>query len=902
MKKITIVTVLFLMIVSLGNSKGIEFATGDFKTILAKAVKENKLIFIDVYTSWCGPCKLMSKEIFPLESVGDFYNKNFICYKIDAEKGEGPQIKEKYDVRCYPTFLYIAPDGTLKHRFSSSTTAAEFIRKGEVALDNKKNFAGIQQQYEKGKLNTTTMPLYIELLKDAYLDYQRVSNDYFSMLPESELLKPQYTKIIKDYMTSMENPHFKFIVRQWNKFEPILTDDFMDNIVFTSINGALDKKDYVSYKKYMELLQNIPYKNQGYMLAWAEKQYYETIEDWDNFVASGIRYIDEYEKTNWASIWRFVLEFMRDEVFIGEHKKIGLTYAAKAVQLMPNYSTMTAYAQLLYKTGDVSYKNQIIDLYEKAIQYEIDNKTGRDITPEEEFLKKARKMEYFTNKLSPYTITVQPIVARNDEKEEPASMAIPTDLISRVYEKAGIQFNFLAPIYWNNTNVRDGLINLDSICRQAAQEKIFRGTGDMVNMVFVNKADGREGPLGFGMMNGNVTFIALGERGDTQEKKEMQAFVIAHEVGHNLGLQHVVDDENRSNDQPNIMGDGEFCERINPSNSLTPYQINVIRKNPLVRSRIDLLQKVRGEKAILDESFEPWLSKMQLREIESFTGKSMIGKSLKEAKQAFCTEFKNGVIDFTPQEQKLLRMITNKIINTLSENQLQLMAEHSWKFIKTKSDLCGGFAYTVGNCIVLSEKQTQFMTEHAEEEQLLMEQIGKLIVHEQTHVLQRTFADKFDKLYVGEWNFIKSELSSTEEMTLNQVSNPDAPTPQWLIPDSKKTDIYYWPRVLFNRDVKAPKMGTDFIEYAYKVKYNKGDYKLIMKKGEPEKVLLSELKDYTKSFAVTTGLDHPNEISAYLFGDYFIDLLNAKKTTLTEKLSSSQKFTQWIHREFSERR
>ena len=70
-------------------AQGIQFREGSWKEILEIAKKENKLVFVDNYTSWCGPCKKMVSEVFPLKEVGDFYNANFICYKLDCEKGDG---------------------------------------------------------------------------------------------------------------------------------------------------------------------------------------------------------------------------------------------------------------------------------------------------------------------------------------------------------------------------------------------------------------------------------------------------------------------------------------------------------------------------------------------------------------------------------------------------------------------------------------------------------------------------------------------------------------------------------------------------------------------------------------------------------------------------------------------
>lgn len=86
---------------------------------LAKAKAENKLVFMDCYTSWCGPCKWMATEIFPQKEAGDYFNPKFISVKYDMEKGEGLKLKDKYKPSGYPTFFIIRPDGV------SSTRCAE---------------------------------------------------------------------------------------------------------------------------------------------------------------------------------------------------------------------------------------------------------------------------------------------------------------------------------------------------------------------------------------------------------------------------------------------------------------------------------------------------------------------------------------------------------------------------------------------------------------------------------------------------------------------------------------------------------------------------------------------------------------------------------------------------------
>ena len=103
---IFILATLFLL-PAYAQNRSIEFREGDWSGLLKTAAKKDKLIFLDCYTSWCGPCKMLAKNVFTNDTVADFYNRNFICVKMDMEKGEGPELAKKYKVAAYPTLLYV---------------------------------------------------------------------------------------------------------------------------------------------------------------------------------------------------------------------------------------------------------------------------------------------------------------------------------------------------------------------------------------------------------------------------------------------------------------------------------------------------------------------------------------------------------------------------------------------------------------------------------------------------------------------------------------------------------------------------------------------------------------------------------------------------------------------------
>jgi thiol:disulfide interchange protein len=116
------------------NTRRIAFTKSSWKEAMAKAKKENKLIFLDAYTTWCRPCIQMAKDVFTLDNVADLYNASFINVSMDMEKGDGPALVKKYKIMAYPDFLFIDGDGNLIHRGGGYQEAKEFINLGKAAI------------------------------------------------------------------------------------------------------------------------------------------------------------------------------------------------------------------------------------------------------------------------------------------------------------------------------------------------------------------------------------------------------------------------------------------------------------------------------------------------------------------------------------------------------------------------------------------------------------------------------------------------------------------------------------------------------------------------------------------------------------------------------------------------
>lgn len=162
MKKISLLLLVFFSVITFGQ--GMKFEENkSFKDLLALAKKENRLLFVDAYTTWCGPCKMMVKNVFPQEKVGEFYNANFINSKIDMEKGEGIDLAKKYNVRAYPTYLFINGDGELIHRVTSYYDAPEFIEVGKDAVDPTKQMGALKTKFEAGNKDPEFLKSFIKI-------------------------------------------------------------------------------------------------------------------------------------------------------------------------------------------------------------------------------------------------------------------------------------------------------------------------------------------------------------------------------------------------------------------------------------------------------------------------------------------------------------------------------------------------------------------------------------------------------------------------------------------------------------------------------------------------------------------------------------------------------------------
>lgn len=117
------------------KSGGVQFVESNTLTaVLEQAERENKLVFVDFYATWCTPCKMMDQDVFTDRNIGTFFKKNFLSYKVDGEKGNGVNLAVVYNISAYPTLLFLNEKGRVLESKQGAAYQTELMAMANRAL------------------------------------------------------------------------------------------------------------------------------------------------------------------------------------------------------------------------------------------------------------------------------------------------------------------------------------------------------------------------------------------------------------------------------------------------------------------------------------------------------------------------------------------------------------------------------------------------------------------------------------------------------------------------------------------------------------------------------------------------------------------------------------------------
>ena len=365
---------------------GIEFNHGTWAEVLATAKKENKLVFVDAYTTWCGPCKWMAKNTFPDKAVGEYFNANFVNAKIDMEKGEGVDIAKKYQVRAYPTLLFVNGDGELVHRGVGARDAAGFLVLGKEANDPAKQIMTMMKRFEGGDRDPEFLKTFAQAANDSYMpNAKEIANAYFKT--QDNLLTEENIKMIFSNTSSSDDAYYGFMIKNKDKFYEVMSQDRVESSIKRAIAGGMYRQDDVKFadvnKAYSEVFSK---EDAAKFTAEFEMNYYSMRMKKDGFKEkyhkAAANYIETYKIENSQQLnsiaWTFY-ETTTDKRLL----KKACKWAEKSVDAESSFYNNDTVAAICYSLGK---KKRAKKFAETAIA--LGKETNQDVSSTEELLEK----------------------------------------------------------------------------------------------------------------------------------------------------------------------------------------------------------------------------------------------------------------------------------------------------------------------------------------------------------------------------------------------------------------------------------------------------------------------------------------------------------------------------------
>ncbi|CAA7391426.1 Thioredoxin [Chryseobacterium fistulae] len=358
MKKLISGLFIFFTIITF-SQEAIQFQETSFKDLIAKAKKENKIVFIDAYASWCGPCKLMEKNIFTQKSVGDYYNANFVNARFDMEKGEGREIAAKYGVRSYPSYLFLNGDGELISQNFGYMEEEMFLSMAkEVNSPNNKK-GSLKERFAQGEASPDFLINIMKLNSNSDFDFaKKASERYFANKKKTDELSKDDIGFLLFFLKSPEDQNYKVFLDRKNeiiKYLPAETYTEFDNqmkltkVIEQSIDDKNNKINDEYFIKTAEPL--IGKENAITRLNQIKLDYYEQHSNFAEYEKTALEYYKNTESTDPTELLKAAWIFS-DHVKNQPSLKKAIEWAEKSVMRGETPENTYILANLFFLTGN----------------------------------------------------------------------------------------------------------------------------------------------------------------------------------------------------------------------------------------------------------------------------------------------------------------------------------------------------------------------------------------------------------------------------------------------------------------------------------------------------------------------------------------------------------------------
>ncbi len=350
---------------------GIKFIREDFRAAIAESAEKNKLVFVDAYTTWCGPCKLMEKSVFIDEKVMGFMNDNFVNLKLDMEHGDGQIIAQRYKVLAYPTFLFLNSEGELVHKGLGYQDADKFLALAAVALNAKEGLLAWNRRFINGEREPDFLKNYALKLADVQ---DPKSTDIAKLFLKSQTNWKDNNETLDFIFKFVENPKdtfFTIVSNNMAVFERRISHEAIELKRKNLIEDQLFDKNNLPTLTYADSLLamiNTDKKKLDSTQRNYRMTYYRLKGERNNYAIAAVNYFNKYDN-NAGELAETANTFL-DQIDDKKLLEKSLKWAKRSVRLEKiqyhQFLVAQLYGKLKNKSAALKAANVALDLGKKA--------------------------------------------------------------------------------------------------------------------------------------------------------------------------------------------------------------------------------------------------------------------------------------------------------------------------------------------------------------------------------------------------------------------------------------------------------------------------------------------------------------------------------------------------------
>lgn len=360
MKKLVSTALLTVMAVltSFGQDSKIHFVDIELDSAYKLAKAENKLVFVDCYTTWCGPCKYMDANIFTQPEVADFYNENFINVKLDMEAGEGEVFAGWYEVRSYPTYIFLDVSSRRKqlvHRTVGSMDAETFIQFGKDASDPEVRIGELRTRYAQGDRDPEFIRDYVMKLYDAgYSSDAREISYWLYQDLNWNTIDSTDADILLRFINGNAHPLYEGMMSNLSALEKVADPDMLYRTLIqghmTTVWRGLRAEDpSISFNQAMKEVDAMNFSGKEKM-KWEIELFYSEQQDQERYLELAPMFAEKYSMDNSTALnstaWA-IYEMTDDKKALTK----ALNLVNRSVELEADYNNLDTKMRILYVIG-----------------------------------------------------------------------------------------------------------------------------------------------------------------------------------------------------------------------------------------------------------------------------------------------------------------------------------------------------------------------------------------------------------------------------------------------------------------------------------------------------------------------------------------------------------------------